>query len=428
MPIEPLPVLQEEKAEREKELAAANALPNTLVVRYGAMGYIAELRNEANERAGCGAKVVARTPRGVELATVLTTTCANGGCGHNLSRKQMLAYIERSGGRQFPFTSEGKVLRLATPEDLHEQAHLDANRSQYTQACKQYIREYDLPMKLVDVEALLGGDRIVFHFMSEGRVDFRELVRRLAADFHTRIEMRQVGARDEARIAADYEKCGQHCCCKQFLKVLKPVSMRSAKIQKATLDPSKISGRCGRLMCCLRYEDETYDDLRKRLPPRNTRLMTAEGPAVVLSTQILTQLVMVELEVNHTRAVFPVEELEQYKGQPVPPPGAVAEEQRQARRDERKNDDRRRSRADRSDRQSDTPLAKAGDSSETADQSPQADAPATEGQAPADGDQPKRKRRRRRRRRRKGGDGGGEDGGGGNSNASPGSSGDSGGD
>ena len=418
MPIDSLPVLAEQDLEREKELAELRRLPESVVVRYGTMGNIAELRYEATERPGCGTRVVARTPRGVELAVVLTTTCPNGGCGHNLSRKQMLAYIDRSGGKQYPFTNDGKVLRIATPEDIHEQAHLDANRSQYSNAAKQYIRELDLPMKLVDTEALLGGDRIVFHFMSEGRIDFRELVRRLAADFHTRIEMRQVGSRDEARLVADYEKCGQHCCCKQFLKVLKPVSMRSAKIQKATLDPSKISGRCGRLMCCLRYEDATYDDLRKRLPPRNTRLLTPDGPAIVFNTQILTQLVMVELESNHTRAAYPVEELEKLKGQPIPEPGEIAEQQREARSRDRtaRQDQRRRDTKAPTPLRDEAPPADDADlpaeQAELIDDSQPIDQPAVADTQALDADgKPKRKRRRRRRRKGGGGGGGGESGG-----------------
>ena len=113
-------------------------------------------------------------------------------------------------------------------------------------------------MKIVDAEHIFGGERIVFYFMAEGRVDFRELVRRLAQEYQTRIEMRQIGSRDEAKLLGDVESCGQECCCLQFLQLLKPVNMRMAKMQKATLDPSKISGYCGRLKCCLRYEDETY--------------------------------------------------------------------------------------------------------------------------------------------------------------------------
>jgi len=307
MPIHPLPVLQEEEEQKALEKLKP---PKSIVVRYGYLKEIGEFPYDGEEIPGCGTRVVVRTPRGVELATMLTTTCANGGCGHAITRKQMLAYIEQSGGKQYPFTEEGKVLRLATADDLREQSKLDGEKPEAIRLCKAKIAEHRLEMKLVDAEMLLGGERVVFYFMAEGRVDFRQLVRDLAGELHTRIEMRQVGARDEARLVADYEKCGQHCCCKQFLKVLKPVSMRNAKIQKATLDPAKISGRCGRLMCCLRYEEETYDDLRKRLPHRNSRVMTEDGPGRVVSTQILTQLALIELDRGGVRQAYPVENIE----------------------------------------------------------------------------------------------------------------------
>ena len=116
-------------------------------------------------------------------------------------------------------------------------------------------------MKLVAAEHLFGGDRIIFYFVSESRVDFRALVRDLAHEFQTRIEMRQIGVRDEARLLGDYERCGRPLCCRAWIKELEPVSMKMAKVQKATLDPTKISGRCGRLMCCLRFEHETYREL-----------------------------------------------------------------------------------------------------------------------------------------------------------------------
>lgn len=163
-------------------------------------------------------------------------------------------------------------------------------------------------MKPVAVEHLFGGDRIIFYFKSEKRVDFRRLVRRLAKEYQTRIEMRQVGARDEARLLADYERCGRACCCRAFLKVLAPVNMKMAKVQKATLDPAKISGRCGRLMCCLRYENSSYDELRKNLPPRNTVVETPEGPGIVVDRQILTQLVVVRLA-DARRIAYPVSEI-----------------------------------------------------------------------------------------------------------------------
>ncbi len=132
-------------------------------------------------------------------------------------------------------------------------------------------------MKIVDAEHILGGERVVFFFMSDGRVDFRELVKQLAHEYQTRIEMRQIGARDEAKLLGDIESCGQECCCKRFLRLLKPVNMRMAKMQKATLDPAKISGYCGRLKCCLRYEDKTYTELKKGLPRRNSWVKTNKG-------------------------------------------------------------------------------------------------------------------------------------------------------
>jgi hypothetical protein len=162
---------------------------------------------------------------------------------------------------------------------------------------------------------------VTFYYLSEERVDFRDLVRALGQHCRTRVELRQVGARDEARLVADYERCGQYCCCKNFLKVLKPVSMRSAKVQKATLDPLKISGRCGRLMCCLRYEDQTYEDLRRRLPRKKTRVGTPEGDGIVLDGQILTQLVLVQLEAEDRQVAVAVEELTEPKGPPPLPGG-----------------------------------------------------------------------------------------------------------
>ena len=164
-------------------------------------------------------------------------------------------------------------------------------------------------MKFVAVEPVLGGELLTIYYLSEDRVDFRELLKTLAATFHTRIELRQVGARDEARLTADYEKCGQHCCCKNFLKVLKPVSMKSAKLQKATLEPMKISGRCGRLMCCLRYEDETYESLLAKLPKVKSRVTTPDGPGTVMETKTLVQLVLVRVDATGHEAAFAVEDI-----------------------------------------------------------------------------------------------------------------------
>jgi cell fate regulator YaaT (PSP1 superfamily) len=284
--------------------------PSSLVVRYGYLRLIGEFPYGGETRPGCGAKVVIETRRGTETGEVLTTTCSNGGCAKSITRDKLFEYIENSGGRDYPFSTEGRVLRIATPQDYAEQSRVEAEKPDYVATCKTLIREMDLPMKLVEVELLLGGEMATFFFMSEHRIDFRSLVKHLASRFRCRIQMHQVGARDEARLVADYETCGQHCCCKQFLKVLKPISMGSAKMQKATLDPNKISGRCGRLKCCLRYEEETYDELRRKLPRVNSRVRTGEGAGVVLETMILTQLVKVRLDNDRIVAVANEELLE----------------------------------------------------------------------------------------------------------------------
>ncbi len=305
--IVPLPVMLEEE---DRKIYEKLEPPKSIVVRYGYLRYIAELPYDGQARPGCGTKLVIRTPRGTEIAEMLTTTCPNTGCTKSISRRELLQYIENSGGKEYPFSEQGRVLRVATIEDLNEQSRLDDRKPQLLKHARQLIQELNLNMKVVEVEQLLGGERIIFHYVSEQWIDFRELVRLLAKEFQTRIEMHQVNARDEARLVADYERCGQHCCCKQFLKVLKPVSMRSAKVQKATLDPTKISGRCGRLMCCLRYEDETYESLRKRLPHKQTKVRTPDGDGVVIDTQILTQLVLVKFDSPDRKpAAYPLENI-----------------------------------------------------------------------------------------------------------------------
>ncbi len=316
MPIVPLPRFEAEADPKarglsEEESAAYRRLspPETVVVRYGRAGMIGEFPARLDSVPGCGTKFVVKTPRGTEIGEMLTTTCSNGGCGKSLTRREMLEYIENSGGRQYPFTTAGRILRIADVHDLHHMERLNDLRRPMLRRIREIVAAQKLPMKIVDVEPILGEELLTVYFMSETRIDFRDLLPVLSEEFHGRVDLRQIGAREEARLTADYERCGQHCCCKQFLKVLKPVSMKSAKVQKGTLDPLKISGRCGRLMCCLRYEDQTYADLKKNLPHRKTRVGTPEGAGLVIDTQILTQLVLVELEADGSRVAVPVEQL-----------------------------------------------------------------------------------------------------------------------
>jgi cell fate regulator YaaT (PSP1 superfamily) len=162
--------------------------------------------------------------------------------------------------------------------------------------CAEFIDERHLQMELVDVEQLFGAERIIFYFLAEKRVDFRELVKDLAREYRTRIEMRQIGVRDEAKLLADYGDCGKPVCCNTHMIVMPPVSMKMAKLQKSTLDPSKISGRCGRLKCCLRFEQDVYEEFLEQLPSPGTRVLTGKGQGRVLDQEILARKLLVEFE------------------------------------------------------------------------------------------------------------------------------------
>jgi len=249
----------------------------SLIVRHGAMGLLGRFRHSLDAWQ-CNQRAVIRSDRGQEVGTIL---CVWQGCS-------------APGG--VPAEVRGEVLRLATPTDVLEERHLLDDQGRELTFCRGRAAERGLLMKVVAAEHLFGGDRIVFYFLAETRVDFRALVRDLAQEYRTRIEMRQIGVRDEARLLGDYERCGRPLCCRAWIKELEPVSMKMAKLQKATLDPAKISGRCGRLMCCLRFEDATYRELAKALPRRNTFVRTTEGVGKVVDVDVVTQMVGVVVE------------------------------------------------------------------------------------------------------------------------------------
>ncbi len=293
----------------------------TCAVRYGYMRYIGEFKYAPGTLFNCGGKVVVQTVRGMELGEQVSLTCT--GCEKSISRQQMLDYVKNSGPEFFQLKA-GRILRVATQQDIDEQLHLNQDAARKLVWARQKAAEMNLPMKFVTCEHLLGGERVVYHFMAEGRVDFRELVRILAREYHTRIEMHQVGARDEARLVADYEICGRECCCKNFLKKLRQVNMKMAKLQKATLDPSKVSGRCGRLRCCLRYEHEGYEELNSKLPRVGARVRTERGVATVRDRQILTQLLVLDYEDGGETETIGVEAVLE-KNVPWSPPETPAE-------------------------------------------------------------------------------------------------------
>ena len=279
-----------------------------ILVRYGRMSTLGLFEHHETDILKVHARVVIKTIRGLELGYLVGRFSSYKAGQFRLSQEQLKDYFNNDDS-DFSKGPAGKFIRYATAADISEERHLRKIAREEMEYCRRFVVEMNLPMKIVDSEHVFGGERIIFYFMSEGRVDFRDLVKRISQEYQTRIEMRQIGSRDEAKLLGDVESCGQQCCCQRFLKHLNPVNMRMAKMQKATLDPAKISGYCGRLKCCLRYEDETYTDLKKRLPKRNTRVKTQKGQGRVIDTQILSQLVMVEYESGEKVAVA-LEELE----------------------------------------------------------------------------------------------------------------------
>jgi len=191
-----------------------------------------------------------------------------------------------------------KVIRLADESDMERgQRNLFLER-EAKRLCLSKIQEYNLPMKLIGVDSFFDGSKIIFFFVSEGRIDFRALVKDLAGAFKTRIEMRQVGVRNEAKMIGGLGTCGREFCCCTFLKEFEPVSVKMAKEQNLALNPQKISGACGRLMCCLAYEIDTYTEMKKDLPKIGKRVITPQGAGKVFQQNILSQKVRVILDDN----------------------------------------------------------------------------------------------------------------------------------
>ncbi len=189
-----------------------------------------------------------------------------------------------------------KVLRLATDEDLEKFEELKGRRKEALILCLERIKDHKLVMKLVDVEFLIDESKAIFYFTADGRIDFRELVKDLAHHFHTRIEMRQIGVRDEAKMVGGLGNCGNSFCCSSFLKNFEPVSVKMAKEQNLALSPMKISGACGRLMCCLAYEHKTYVMLKKKLPSCGKKISTDHGDGKVVRLDVLGEKVLVRLD------------------------------------------------------------------------------------------------------------------------------------
>ena len=254
------------------------------VVRYGVLRALGVFSTRGNDSYARGAGVIARTNRGLEVGDVL---CEATDEAVSILRKP----------------THGQILRGMSADDNNEFSHMQSGVADAFEICQKYAKKLQLPMQLIDIEHLFGGERIVIYYLAEGRVDFRELVKQLAAEFQTRIEMRQIGVRDEAKLLADYGDCGKPVCCNTHLSEMPPVSVKMAKLQKATLDPTKISGRCGRLKCCLRYEYNIYEEMQKELPRIGSEVVTKKGRARVLNQEILTGQLLIETE-DHRRVLI----------------------------------------------------------------------------------------------------------------------------
>jgi len=279
-----------------------------MLVRYGRMRQLGLFEHNQADVPKTPERVVVKTERGLELGEIVGRFGCYKSGQFKLGCEQIEEYYKYNSVK-YSCKAAGEFQRYATAEDVREAKHLQRIADDEMAVCRRFVKEMDLPMKIVGAEHIFGGERVIFYFLADRRVDFRELVKRLAREYQSRIEMRQVGVRDEARLLGDMETCGQECCCMRFLKVLKPVNMRMAKLQKATLDPAKIGGYCGRLKCCLRYEDKTYNELRRRLPPKNAMVKSAAGTGRVVDSQIITQLVLVQKE-DGSRFVAGVEDIE----------------------------------------------------------------------------------------------------------------------
>ncbi|HZZ81984.1 MAG TPA: regulatory iron-sulfur-containing complex subunit RicT [Gemmataceae bacterium] len=247
------------------------------IVRHGVMRFLGYFESPAVGRFARNQDVIVETDRGLEVGEILCE-----------ATERAIKYLEEP--------TKGRIVRPMSDQDRDQLLQSQAREDAAFHRCKEFIAERRLQMELVDVENLFGGDRLIFYFLAEKRVDFRDLVKDLAREYRTRIEMRQIGVRDEAKLLADYGDCGKPVCCNTHMAVMPPVSMKMAKLQKSTLDPSKISGRCGRLKCCLRFEQDVYEEFQQQLPNAGARIVTSKGQARVLAQEVLARRLMVEFE------------------------------------------------------------------------------------------------------------------------------------
>ncbi len=279
-------------------------------VRYGSLKLRGLFTVETGEELKAGDTCVIQSSRGTELGVILAKPIEDGqgeaGCGESACGSCA--------------TSQGTVVRRAAPDEVQrELAQKKLGVMTEVRFAREKSREYRLGVKIVGAEYLFAKEKLILHFASNSRAELHQFVRDLGQRFKTRIEMKPIGARDEARLTGDVASCGRELCCKSFLHDLQPVSMRMAKQQKKTLDPTKIAGQCGKLKCCLRYEDSVYVELQKSLPRRNAWVRIEQGLGRVVNSDLLLQKLVIELE-NGERAIAHVSQLLETGIKPPRPP------------------------------------------------------------------------------------------------------------
>ncbi len=235
-----------------------------------------------------GDNVIVETARGIEFGTVVSAP-------KEVEEEKVIQPLK-------------PVLRIATEKDKEQEAANKVKEKEAFKICLEKIKKHKLEMKLIDAEYTFDNNKVLFYFTADGRIDFRELVKDLASVFKTRIELRQIGVRDETKILGGIGICGRPLCCHTHLSEFVPVSIKMAKEQNLSLNPTKISGVCGRLMCCLKHEEETYEELNRKLPDVGDFVTTSDGlKGEVHSVNVLRQLVKVIVEVNDEK------EIQEYK-------------------------------------------------------------------------------------------------------------------
>ncbi len=255
---------------------------NVVGVRFKSVGKIYYFDPE-NIEIKKGDSVIVETSRGVEFGSVVLAN-------KEISEDEIVSPLK-------------KVLRKATDDDIKIMLDNKEKEKQAFEKCVKKIEEHELAMKLVDVEYTFDHNKILFYFTADGRIDFRELVRDLASLFKTRIELRQIGVRDEAKMLGGIGVCGRPLCCSLYLGEFEPVSIKMAKEQSLSLNPTKISGTCGRLMCCLKNEQEAYEDLIRRTPHAGSVVKTPDGKGTVVSANLLKSLVNVSLDIDGEKEI-----------------------------------------------------------------------------------------------------------------------------